>query len=504
MGPAIRKAITNALGELTQRVNQTLEQSVSLKSLRWRFESWRTGRPFAEVVLSHTLLYRVEQVFLVHKKTGLLLHHVGIEGEGMQDTDVVSSMLSAIQSFVQDSFGTTKDELLESFQVGELTVDVEQGPEAFLAAVIRGNPPRRLRRVFLEALEGIHLECARELEEFKGDTTRFITARPYLEECLQLQTDTPLGKGKPTLSWWVRFVLFGLAAALTWWGYHTFQDNQRWAAYLERLKAEPGVVVVTSEKHRGKWFVRGLRDPLAADPIALLQEAGIDPTNVVSQWEPYQALRPEFILTRAKATLSPPESITLGFENGTLTVGGSASRQWLDDASKLARAIPGVTNFLDTATVDAKDANASDVVARDTNTRGQELQRKEMLAAKERLEQQTVQFLMDTLDLMSGQEAAVRDIAETVRILLSAAQFVGQSVRVEVIGHADVSGAPLGDQVLGLTRAERIIGELARNGLTQSDLSALKARIEDASQGKEAESQSRGKVSFRVKLLDQS
>ena len=507
MGAAIRKAIANAFGELTQQINQTLEQNVSLKSLRWRFEAWRTGRPFAEIVLSHTLLYRVEQVFLVHKKTGLLLHHVGIEGDSMQDTDLMSSMLSAIQSFVQDSFGITKDELLESFQVGELTVDIEQGPEAFLAAVIRGNPPRRLRRVFLEALESIHLECARELEKFKGDTTPFSTARPYLEECLQQQTDTPLGKGKPTLSWGVRFVLFGLVAALAWWGYHAFQDNQRWATYLLRLKAEPGVVVVTSEKHRGKWFVRGLRDPLAADPMALLQEAGIDPTNVVSQWEPYQALRPQFILTRAKATLSPPESITLGFDNGTLTIEGSASRQWLDDARKLARAIPGVTNFLETVTA---DADTSDIAARDANTPrnantpGQELQRKEMLAAKERLEQQTVQFLVDTLDLMSGQDAAVRDIAGTVRILLAAAQFVGQAVRIEVIGHADATGAPLGDQVLGLTRAERVIGELARNGLTQSDLTVLKARIEEASQGKEAELPSRGKVSFRVKLLDQS
>jgi OOP family OmpA-OmpF porin len=350
-------------------------------------------------------------------------------------------------------------------------------------------------------LESIHLECARELEEFKSDTTPFITARPYLEECLQQQTDTPLGKGKPTLSWGVRLVLFGLVAALAWWGYHTFQDNQRWAAYLERLKAEPGVVVVTSEKHRGKWFVRGLRDPLAADPMALLQEAGIDPTNVVSQWEPYQALRPQFILTRAKATLSPPESITLRFDNGTLTVEGSASRQWLDEARKLARAIPGVTNFLETATA---DANTSDVAARDANSPGQELQRKEMLAAKERLEQQTVQFFVDTLDLMSGQDAAVRDIAGTVRILLAAAQFVGQTVRIEVIGHGDASSAPLGDQFLGLTRAVRVIGELARNGLTQSDLTVLKARIEDASQGKEAELQSRGKVSFRVKLLDQS
>ncbi len=502
IGSALRQAVANALEELTQKINQILEQHVSLKGLRWRFESWRTGRPFAEIVLSHTLLYRVEQVFLVHKKTGLLLHHVGIEGESMQDTDIVSSMLSAIQNFVQDSSGTTKDELLESFQVGELAVDVEQGPEAFLAAVVRGNPPRRLRRVFLEALESIHLECARELEEFKGDATPFIASRPYLEECLQMQTDTPPGKGKPILSWGLRLVLFGLGAALVWWGYQTLQDNRRWSDYLERLKIEPGVVVVASEKQQGKRVVRGLRDPLATDPVLLLQEAGIDPANVVSQWEPYQALHPEFILTRAKAILSPPDSITLHFENGTLTAAGSAPRQWTDDARKLARAIPGVANFLEASIA---EVNTSDVVQKDANADAQELQRKEMVAAKEQLEQQTVQFLVDTLDLVSGQEAALKEIAAMVRILLAAAQFVGQSVKIDVVGHADGSGAPLGDQILGLTRAERVIGELAKNGLTRSDLVALKARIEDASQGRETpEPQSHGKVSFRVRLLDQS
>ena len=499
---ALRQAIGKALEGFTQKIRQTLEQSVSFKGVLWRAESWRTGRSFAETVLSHTLLYRVEQIFLIHKRTGLLLHHVGIEGEDIQDSDMVSSMLSAIQSFVQDSSGTTKDELLESFQVGELTVDIEQGPQAFLAAVIRGNPPRRLRRVFLEALESIHLECAHEFADFNGDATPFITSRPYLEECLQLQTDTPSKKGKRPPSWGLRFVLLAVGAALGWWGYYALQDHHRWSVYVKRLKSEPGVVVIASEKQHGKRFISGLRDPLAVDPVVLLQEVGIDPAKVISQWEPYQALQPQFILTRAKAILSPPDGISLNFENGTLTVAGSAPRQWVEDAQKLARAIPGVTNFFAST---SKEANAGEVAPVDPGTSARQLQRKEMARAKERLEQQTVQFLVDTLDLTSGQETTVKDIAGTIRILLSAAQFVEQPVKIEVIGHADANGAPLEDQVLSLTRAERVIEELARNGITQSDLSVLKARIEDAPQDRDtAARQLQGKVSFHVKLLEKS
>ena len=44
-----------------------------MQGLKWRVESIRTGRPFAEIVLMHSLLYRVEQVFLIHRETGLVL-----------------------------------------------------------------------------------------------------------------------------------------------------------------------------------------------------------------------------------------------------------------------------------------------------------------------------------------------------------------------------------------------------------------------------------------------
>jgi OOP family OmpA-OmpF porin len=77
MGPAIRKAIAAALSGMVQSLNQSLSHSLSVQGLKWRLEAWRTGKTFAEVVLLHTLLYRVEQVFLIHKETGLLLLHVG-------------------------------------------------------------------------------------------------------------------------------------------------------------------------------------------------------------------------------------------------------------------------------------------------------------------------------------------------------------------------------------------------------------------------------------------
>jgi OOP family OmpA-OmpF porin len=56
----------------------------------------RTGTSFAEVVLLNTLLYRVEQVFLIERESGLLLQHVRSAAVRTEDADMVAGMLTAI------------------------------------------------------------------------------------------------------------------------------------------------------------------------------------------------------------------------------------------------------------------------------------------------------------------------------------------------------------------------------------------------------------------------
>ncbi|MEK7725624.1 MAG: OmpA family protein, partial [Nitrospirota bacterium] len=139
MGPAIRQAIVRTLQGMMQSFNQTIDHSLSPKGLAWRIEAWRTGRPFAEVVLLHTLRFRVEQLFLIHRDTGLLLHHVASETAIIHDQQLVAGMLTAIQAFVQDTFSTPRGQTLNTLEVGECQVLIEQGSQAILACVVRGT-----------------------------------------------------------------------------------------------------------------------------------------------------------------------------------------------------------------------------------------------------------------------------------------------------------------------------------------------------------------------------
>jgi hypothetical protein len=114
---------------MMQSLNRTLEQSFSWQGLKWRVESVRSGIPISQIALLQGLVYRVEQVFLIHRETGLLLNHVEQLDIQNQNADLVSSMLTAINDFVGDSFRVETNRNLGSIEIGDLSIWIEQGPD---------------------------------------------------------------------------------------------------------------------------------------------------------------------------------------------------------------------------------------------------------------------------------------------------------------------------------------------------------------------------------------
>jgi outer membrane protein OmpA-like peptidoglycan-associated protein len=350
--PAIRKSIGETIDEMFQRVNQALKYSLTWRGLKWRWEAWRTGRPFAEVVLKHTLVYQVEHVFLVHRHTGLLIAHVAAENAVSQDPQLVSSMLVAIQDFVRDSFSGAEHQGVDSVRLGELRLWSEPGPFAALVAVIRGDPPERLHDTMRNTLSRIHAERHHALESFDGDSAGLGDVEARLRELVvgeHAPPSTSLGRVAVLGSLALLLIIAGAWAA--WW----WHNQQLWEGYLARLRAQPGIVITEAGKRDGKFVVSGLRDPLAADPQAVLREAGVNPAWVVESWIPYQGLDPQSVLKRLNATLDPPPSVTLAVEGNRIVAQGSAPRVWLDRAHAVAEALPVGSPGFDLAGVRNED-----------------------------------------------------------------------------------------------------------------------------------------------------
>ena len=294
IGDAVRKAVAHALQGLFDSLNQMLDRGLSLESWMWRFEAWRSGKSFGEVALARSLNYRVEQVFLIHRETGLLLKHISSGDDVVQDADLVSGMLTAIQDFVRDSFGPRKSDELEVMQVGEFKLWLQHGPLALLAAVVSGQPPPELRQVFGRELEAIHREFGPALQPFSGDVASVAGVEPHLRQCLRGAQKTSVKTSYTAV--WVVALLFLLALG-TLVGLR-IHDNRSWAGYVKRLRSEPGIVVISTQRHWLEYSVQGLRDPLAADPQSLLAGFGVPSERVSEHWEPYLSLDPHFEGTR--------------------------------------------------------------------------------------------------------------------------------------------------------------------------------------------------------------
>jgi hypothetical protein len=263
MGPAIRKAIQDAMRKTVESLNQTLESSFTVKGIKWRIQAKASGKSYAEIVLRNTLKFRVEQVFLIHRNSGLLIAHESFSAAHEDNTDLISSMLTAIQDFVNDSFNRGEGQALESIQVGSGSVWLEQSPNVILAAVVEGDPPQSLRDVMKETLEEVHHRFGRMLNDFDGDTTPYKPAHRIIAQCLisEAREDTKKKGLSPAL-------LVAILLLLAIGGFSTFRGIQqhRWNHIIKGTKAQPGLVVLNDERHGRILQAVVLKDRKAINP----------------------------------------------------------------------------------------------------------------------------------------------------------------------------------------------------------------------------------------------
>jgi OOP family OmpA-OmpF porin len=346
LGPAIRKSIFNALNATFQRLNRARERTFTFRSMVWRVEALRTHRSFEEVALAKSLVFRVEQAFLIHRDTGLLLQHAVARGVIVKDADIVSGMLSAIQDFVRDSFQTGGGDTLQLMRVGEVTVALEQGPLAVLAVVVRGVPPAELRGPLQGVVERIHAETGEELTCFRGDTSPFVVVRSMLESCLI--EERRVFASRISISKIVSLLVLTVAVLFV----------VRYFAVLAIVRGERNRLVTAFEREPGyallstridlvdrNIHLHAMRDPRARDWHAVMKEADIDAMDVVTHWTLFESLDPTLLLERAKDILAPPPTVELSIEDGVLHARGTAPHRWTTRASAIAVAMPGIREF---------------------------------------------------------------------------------------------------------------------------------------------------------------
>lgn len=449
--PAIRKSIGEAIDATFQSLNESLKHSLSWRGLQWRWQAWRSGVSFASVVLKHTLVFQVEHAFLIHRHTGLLIAHAAATDVASQDPQVVSSMLMAIQDFVRDSFTDEGQQGLDALRLGELTLWSEPGTFATLVAVIRGNPPESLRDTLQNVLSRLHAERGNALQAFDGDSSAFLDVEAQLRECVQLRQERP-PSARTQFPWPALLIGISLLGLVGWGAFTWWRDTSAWQTYLTRLRAQPGIVITDVGKQDGKWQISGLRDPLAADPVQLLNDASIDPARVVGRWQPYQAFNADLVLKRFSASLQPPPSLELAVVKDQIIAQGSASYGWLQRARAYVHALPDGSPRVDFSRV--RDINSGALGKLRASIQAKEI----LFGYNEALPAQSESAVLDEL---AAELHELEDLSSALKVL----------TRVTVTGHSDATGKGTFNLSLSLARAEAVRALLKKRNVDPDLLS---------------------------------
>jgi outer membrane protein OmpA-like peptidoglycan-associated protein len=214
------------------------------------------------------------------------------------------------------------------------------------------------------------------------------------------------------------------------------------------MNSQPGIVVTKAQKRNGKYFIAGMRDPLAVEPNTLLQKFNISPEAVKSKWQPYLSLEPELTIKRAEKLLQAPKTITFKIDqNGILYASGSAPRQWILETRKLWRFVPGINQY--------KEENLFDLDINQLN------RYKQQLAARVFL------FKEGTNELLPSEAAKVENMILEIQKFIAAAESLKRNVQIPIIGYTNRTGTEETNIKLSQARANVILSYLVSKGINQ-------------------------------------
>ncbi|MDQ6859855.1 MAG: OmpA family protein [Verrucomicrobiota bacterium] len=344
-------------------MNETHARASWWDLLEWRLDAWRTGKSFAQIAAERSLVFRVDQLFLVHRATGRWLLHIAADPAIADDSASLAELLIETEDFIRHLFFPAEESAVEEFFVGEKRVWIAPGAEAYLAAVISGEPPDDLKATIKDANARLHAEYATALAAFNGNSSVFAKAAPILTACLRAEyRPTPqLERVKlpqlprprvslprvtlPRLTSALPFAAAALAvlliAALFAW-----RAEAHWRDFVGKLKAEPGLLVGATEHH---WIARsrvaGFRDPLAQEPAAIARETKVNPARVRFEWKEYVAADSAIVQRRFVQRFGLPGEASVQVVGETVQISGRVPNEWLERVRREATEVTGVKSL---------------------------------------------------------------------------------------------------------------------------------------------------------------
>tara|TARA_R110002050_G_scaffold59924_1_gene133380 strand:- start:188 stop:1948 length:1761 start_codon:yes stop_codon:yes gene_type:complete len=465
MGSLVRKSVTSFLADFMEKTNQLIDSSFTIKGLKWRIEAWQTGVNFSQYVASQTFSYRVEHVLLIHRETGLLLNFVDLGKASKGDADLISSMLTAINDFVGDSFldnGNGLKEQLQTVTTDNFNLLIKPGPSALIAAAVMGNPPQAISNQLQVTLEEIHRLYNDELNQFDGDNQSFANSEALLLDCLlseQKKIESSTEK-KPWFAWILVFIIAVIMCLKTfqWW------ENERLTEKLMMLDNQPGIIVNKIYVHNDKQVeIDILRDPNAIGVSEWLQKQDLTIESLALVEHQYYSLSPEILLVRAQQILAQYSQIQSNWQNEVLNLSGTIDLLKLE---KLLNALATV-GFSEGKNLNIQDIKlpSSNIMATDKKVTQQIFN--ELVA---RISIIQLDFSVKSDKITPTMTVTLQQLYQYLQQLEQLADELELNIGLLVIGCSDNSGNRVNNAQLSLQRAKNSRNVLRKLGFSEQKM----------------------------------
>lgn len=165
MGKMIKRYIQNEIKILSENINKKVNNTFSFDAIKRKMRSKVMGVDEGDLMLSELDVPIVNEVFVIQKGSGILLGSHSTTTT--VDEDLISGMLTAIKSFVEDAF-EGGNQNLENIEYELYNIHVQNFHSYYIAAVCSGS----YTRSFESKLENKLFKLSRKLSPRISNLTR--------------------------------------------------------------------------------------------------------------------------------------------------------------------------------------------------------------------------------------------------------------------------------------------------------------------------------------------
>jgi len=185
LGKLVQRSVTESMRELAQRIDRQMRRTFNMKDMIRRMAGRLQGLSEAEMTLRDALPFQIHNLFLIHRDSSLLLLHTAHVAQENADSDLISSMLSAIRDFTEDALGRSEKEELNQIQYGGKSIIIEVAHHVYLAATIEGIEPQGFREQMRQTMIEIEHQHANLLHKYDGNAAPFAPSTMTLAALLR-------------------------------------------------------------------------------------------------------------------------------------------------------------------------------------------------------------------------------------------------------------------------------------------------------------------------------